>query len=99
MQEMQKTISEDSIITISNNQISCDLSGESVILNHKDGIYYGLDNIGTTIWNAIQTPETLKEIKNHLLESYEVDSKQLDNDLIELIKNLEEAGLIEIKNV
>ncbi|MBI3589993.1 MAG: PqqD family protein [Candidatus Melainabacteria bacterium] len=95
---MQNIISEDSILTVSSNQLSCDLSGESVILNHKDGVYYGLDNLGTEVWNIIQTPKKLKEVKSYILELYDVDARQLECDLIELVKNLEESGLVEVKN-
>jgi hypothetical protein len=40
-------------VTAVQAQVSCDLGGESVILALKAGIYYGLNPLGTFIWNLI----------------------------------------------
>ena len=95
---MESTISNEIFITASSEQMSCDLAGEAVILNFKNGMYYGLDTIGALVWELIQKSKSLKEIREHILESYDVNKEQFENDLRKLLKDLKENGLIEIKN-
>ena len=51
---MQKTLFRDAIVKAAKEQVSCDLAGEAVILNLKSGQYFGLNEVGTRIWNLIQ---------------------------------------------
>lgn len=92
------TISEQSTVVASKEQVSCDLSGEAVILNFKNGIYYGLDTIGGCVWNLIQNSKTVKEICDSILEIYDVEPEQCENDLLVLLKDLKANELIEVKN-
>lgn len=39
-------LSLDSIVAVTPEQVSSELSGEAVILSLKDGVYYGLNEVG-----------------------------------------------------
>ena len=41
-----------------------DLSGEAVILNTDNWIYYGLNGMGYRVWNLIQEPKRIDEIRS-----------------------------------
>jgi hypothetical protein len=88
---------DQSRIAISADQVSCDLAGEVAILNLKNSVYYGLDPVGASVWNLIQQPKTFAEIRDALLDIYEVDSAQLESDLQALLGELSEQGLIDIQ--
>ena len=90
-------ISDDSTINISEEVISCDLEEEVAMLNMKDSVYYGLNPVGARIWKIIQKPISFGSILEILLEEYEVDEKQCRNDLINLLQELLDKGLIEIE--
>jgi hypothetical protein len=89
-------ISINSRIVVSQDQVSCDLSGEAAILNLKAGVYYGLNTVGASIWKLIQEPRSVKEIQDAILEEYEVDPDQCEVDVMELLQELSTNGLIEI---
>lgn len=97
-QKLEQEILESSVVAVSTEQISSDLGGEAVILNLKSGVYYGLDEVGATVWNLIQEPHTVSEIKQTLLEEYEVEIEQCQRDLMALLTTLFAAGLIVINN-
>jgi len=80
------------------DQVSSDLAGEAVILDLKSGVYYGLNSVGASIWNLIQEPRTINEVRNAILAQYEVESEQCDRDLLALLQKLEAEGLIEVRN-
>lgn len=95
---VEVNISENTIVVASVEQISSDLGGEAVILNLKSGIYHGLNEVGTLIWNLIQTPTTVKDIKAAILAEYEVEAERCDRDLLKLLEDLLAAELINIQN-
>ena len=86
-----------SIVVATKDQASADLAGEAVILNLESGVYYGLDAVGARIWNLIQEPRTVNEIRDALLEEYEVEPDRCERDIVALLEQLADAGLIEIR--
>ncbi|MDO9045565.1 MAG: PqqD family protein [Methanobacteriaceae archaeon] len=90
------TISDLSVISVTKEAVHCDLEDEVVILGLKDGVYYGLNPVGAFIWNLIQKPITVKEIKKAILNEYDVEEEVCENDLIELLGNLRDKNLIEV---
>lgn len=95
---MAQFISDHSMIIPAQNQVSCKLEDESVILNLNTGVYYGLDPIGARIWHLIQEPKTLLEIQDILLSEYEVEADTCRNDLVTLIQEMAEQKLVEVTN-
>lgn len=87
-----------SSIVATKNQVSSDLGGEAVILDLKSGVYYGLNDVGTRIWNLIQEPKTLNEIQGAILEEYEVEPDCCADELLALLQKLLAAGLIEVSD-
>jgi len=81
-------------VVVSKDQISCDLAGEAAILELKSGTYFGLDEIGATVWNLIAQPR-----RDALIDQYDVEAERCGRELIELLDELQERGLIEIAGV
>lgn len=92
------TINDSSIVSAAKEQISSDLGKEAIILNLKSGMYHGLNEVAAEVWNIIQQPKAVKEVKAILLEEYEVDIQQCDRDLKDLLRELTQAELIDIRN-
>ena len=90
------TIPDKSVISVTKEAVHCDLEEEVVILGLKDGVYYGLNPVGSFIWKLIQKPVSFKEIKEAVLAEYDVEEETCENDLQELLGDLLEKGLIEI---
>jgi coenzyme PQQ synthesis protein D (PqqD) len=62
------SLSGQSVVTVTKDQVSCSLGTEAAILNVKDGIYYGLDPVGAHIWKLLQTPCKVADIQEALLQ-------------------------------
>jgi hypothetical protein len=89
-------LTKESIVTVSKDQVACDMAEESAILDLKSGQYYGLNPIGTRIWALIQKPTPVVDILSKLLNEYEVDAQRCERDLLTLLGELERKGLVEI---
>ncbi len=94
---MVRKINSQSVVVVTKDQVSADLSGEAAILNLKSGIYYGLDNVGARIWSLVQEPRAVNEVRDAILQEYDVEPDQCETDLLALLEELLSKGLIEVK--
>jgi hypothetical protein len=85
-----------SSVQIPESVIVRELEGESVLLNLDTEMYYGLDNIGTRMWDELTSSSTIQNAYDTLLTKYEVAPDQLLHDLAALIEKLVEKGLIQL---
>lgn len=83
-------------VAVAADQLSTDLADEAVVLSLRNGTYYGLDPVGARIWSLIQTPRRVEAIKATLLDEYEVTPEQCQHDLIALLQQLADEGLVEV---
>jgi len=70
------------------------LQEESVILNLDSERYYGLDDVGTRFLSALNTSDSIEAAYEVLRDEYDVDSHLLRQDLLELIENLLNQGIL-----
>jgi hypothetical protein len=73
------------------------LDDESVLLDLKTGTYFGLDAVGTRIWQLIVEQASLARVLEVMLEEYAGDPETMERDLLELTRRLCAKGLVEIK--
>jgi hypothetical protein len=71
------------------------IDGEAVLLNLKSERYFGLDEVGTRMWQVLADSESVRAAYEALLGEYDVDPDQLQHDLENLIEQLREHGLLE----
>lgn len=61
-------------------------------------MYSGLDPVGARIWDLIQSPKTVTEIRVILLKEYAMAPEHFERDLLVLLQSLAAEGLTEVKN-
>jgi hypothetical protein len=72
------------------------MGGESVLLDVSRGTYFGLDEVGTAIWTALQDTDDLHLVRDRLIAEFEVSSPRAELDLIGLLEELVSNGLAEV---
>ncbi len=83
-------------ITFADTVFAQEVDGEMVLLDMNSENYFGLDAVGTDIWQAMQENESLTDVLAVLLDQYEVEEEVLKKDLLDFVEKLQESGLIEI---
>ena len=84
-------------ITLSPEVISQEVSGETVLLDLESENYFGLDEVGTRIWQLIKETSDLQAIYKTLLEEYEVEEERLQTDLELLLGEISTLGLVSMQ--
>ena len=69
-------------------------NGEIVFLNLDNESYYGLDEVGSVIWDEITTTENLDTAFNNLLDKFDVTPDKLRKDLETLLEQMVENGIL-----
>ena len=82
---------------LTSQQIASNVGGEIVILNHKKGEYYGLDEVGALVWNSLEEqPQTLDSLCSAVLKDYDIDKHTCLKDIELLLKDLISEKLVEV---
>jgi hypothetical protein len=96
---MTEQLTEQSIVVAVPAQVSADLpDGEVVILNMADGVYYGMNPVGGRIWSLITQPRRVREIRDILLDEYDIESEQCMQEVLALLKELLDQGLVQLQD-
>lgn len=93
---MRHTLSLESRVEKDENVLFRNLSDEAVLVNLKTGHYFGLDPVGTRIWELLGSRERLSDVLAAVLEEFEVDEDTARSDLLSLATELEEKELIRV---
>lgn len=86
----------DQRVSVPDNVMIRELEGESVILDLDSESYFGLDRVGTRMWQLVTESPSIQSAYEVLIDEYDVEPDTLRDDLVELLETLRERGLIEI---
>jgi hypothetical protein len=92
----KRDISTASIVVATKDQVSSDLGGETVLLSMQSAMYYGLDEVGTRVWELLQEPIRVSEICDAIEREYDVERERCEADVLGLLRELTAKGLIEV---
>lgn len=88
---------QDMLVGRREGLIQAEVDGELVALHVDNGACYGFNVTATRIWSLIETPRPLSQIEEALLGEYDVDRETCRAQLADLLKELEQDGLVELQ--
>ena len=75
-----------------------ELDGEAVLLNLESERYFGLDDVGTRIWQHLLEHRRLERVCEQMQREYDVDESRLRADVLQLVEELIEAGIVTVEH-
>ena len=91
-------ISAQSVVVAVSEKLSSQLGGDAVVLDMQSGKYFGFEAVGARIWELVQQPRKVSDIRDALLHEYDADPAECERDLLAFLQQVQEAGLIEVKD-
>jgi predicted DNA-binding transcriptional regulator len=79
---------------VSESVLFRELQGEAVLLEIESGVYFGLNEIGSRIWNLLVAHGELERVLTELLDEYDVSERRLRADLEAFLATLVERQLV-----
>ena len=91
---MPTALSLSSLVRWSDDQLAATVDQEIVILSVERGFYYGLDDIGSEIWQQMATPVSVGALCDALAAKYDADRATIEHDVLALLETLVAEGLV-----
>ncbi len=89
-------ITQTDLLEANADLMMADLDGEAVLLNLQTGRYFGLNQVGTSIWAMITAPCTVADVIAGIQKDYDVPAEQLEKDVLAFLEAMEKRSLIHI---
>ena len=93
---MMASLSSTSIVRHMPNQVAADVAGETVLMSLARSRCYGLGAIGSDIWSRLMSPVRVSDLVNELSMRYEAPPGVIERDVLQLLSQLAEEGLIQV---
>lgn len=94
---LEMEFTESSVVKAVDHQTSAEIEDENVILDLEEGMYYGLNPVGTQIWKRVQEPTPVGEVVTEVAAEYDVDYGQCFDDVVSLLQDLAENDLLVVR--
>ena len=85
-------------VKVTPEQVSSELGAEVVILHVKNGIYYGLDEVGVVIWKKLQEGCSIADIITAVVSEFDVSTEQCEQDVLRVLGELVDAQLATVES-
>jgi hypothetical protein len=83
-------------VTPSEDVLIQEVGGEAVLLDLASERYFGLDPVGTRIWALIGEGNNLQTVRDTLCREYDAEPERIESDLLALVTELAQAGLLKV---
>lgn len=94
---MKKTFLDcNTKVRLSPDIYASEISGEAVILEKEQGVYYGLNSSGVILFRHLKEPISSAEIRELLIEKYDADANNLENIIQGFLQEMLAAKIITI---
>lgn len=93
------TVTTSTTVVATENALSTTIDGETVILHQEAGEYYGLNTVGTFIWELLEEPQTVNVVCEAVTAEYDVEYEQCETDVIAMVTELAEKDLVTLSEV
>jgi hypothetical protein len=90
-------LSMNSVVQRAEGFVTAEIDNEVAMLNIDQGTCYGLNKVGSHVWNLIGDPKRVGEICDDLLRKFEVERSVCEQQVLELLENLRAEGLVQTR--
>jgi hypothetical protein len=74
--------------------MEANLGDELVALDPLGGECFGFNSVATSVWRELKQPKSFDQLREALLDEYDVDPEQCTHELRELLDDLSSKGLV-----
>lgn len=89
-------ITPGSYVVADPEQVSSDLAGETVVLSMRNAHYFGFTEVGSRVWELVQSPMKVADICRVIASEYDVSPEECEGDVLTFLQSLAEKELVEV---
>ncbi len=89
-------ITAESVISWSKTPVATEVDREVVLMNVGRGRCYGLGETGSSVWRRLGSPIRVDDLCRELMLEYQADAAVLEKDVLTLLEQLQDEGLVTV---
>lgn len=71
------------------------MDGDLVMMSISQGNYYGINPVGVTIWENLQTPQTIEQLCEAVMREFAVDADTCSKDVQTFITQMLDQKIVQ----
>lgn len=92
----RKLIGTDILVRKDADLMTTLVDGELIGMSVERGACYGLNGVGTRIWDLLAEPRSLDSLCSELAGDYDVEPEQCHRDVLPYLQSLHDEGLLSL---
>ena len=74
--------------------IEAEIGSDLVALEPKSGYCFGFNSVAASVWSQLSTPKSFDQLRDALLDNYDVDIDRCSSELRLLLEEMANQGLV-----
>jgi hypothetical protein len=70
------------------------IGSDGVMFNINAGVYHSVNDVGARIWELLETPQTAAQLRDRLLEEFEVEEQVCQAAVLDFVGKLLDRGAV-----
>jgi len=91
-----RTISAETVVCQGDDTVFSTIDGETVMMSISNGMYYGMDTIGSRIWELIAQPRKVMDLCHMLQDEFDVEQEPCLRDVLEFLNDLADENIVKV---
>ena len=90
------TVALTTVVTQSPELVSTNIEGQTALLSILNGAYYGMDRVGSRVWELIEQPRAVAAVVDQLLLEFAVERATCEQHVLTFLQKLADADLLAV---
>ena len=93
----QSVITLETVVAQSPELVSTRLEGQTALMSIINGAYYGMDRVGSRVWELIEQPRAVSGVVDQLLTEFVVARPNCEQHVLGFLQKLADADLLAVQ--
>lgn len=94
---VSSSLTASDIVVRTAGLVEAEVDGEIVALDIDKGTCYGLNKVGSRIWNLIAEPTRIGDLCARLTSEFRVDEATCERQVLDLLEEMRAEGMIGLR--
>lgn len=92
------SISLSTTVAHSPELVSTRIDDQTALMSVVNGAYYGMDRVGSRVWELIAEPQVVSRVVDQLLTEFEVERPTCEQHVLGFLQKLADADLLQVSD-
>ncbi len=93
---MKVVLDMDSVVFRRPDLVATDIDEDKVFLDVPSGKYYGINRVGSAVWELADSPTSVNDICGALMMRFDIDQETCNRETLEFCQSLVDTGSFEV---